>query len=107
MKITTTLISFILLLSLVQPVVMQVVQSKNISCVSGCCANNKSTKKEKENKKDCNPFLGCANTVWLSTPLDAGEVVTIKYSDKKFFLKNDNRLNKHWSKFFHPPNIEV
>ena len=89
---------------MVQPVLSQGATSMGKNCISKCCDNKKDKKQQTENK-DCNPFLACSLAAWLQSP----KVVVnhpVKYIFKQqYFIFNDNRVIKHLSSLFHPPNL--
>ena len=73
-------------------------------CISTCC-DNKQDKKQQSENKDCNPFLACSLAAWLQTP-----IITVIHPPKylyklPYLIFNDNRVIKHLSSLFHPPNL--
>ena len=89
---------------MVQPVLSNNGNTMGKNCISKCCDNNNDKKQPSENK-DCNPFLACSLAAWMQTP----KVVAnhpVKYTSKQqYFIFNDNRVIKHLSSLFHPPNL--
>ncbi len=89
---------------MVQPVLSNMGNTMGQNCISKCC-NKKQDKKEHSENKDCNPFLGCSLAAWMQTPKVALNH-PFKYAFKKqYFIFNDNRVIKHLSSLFHPPNL--
>ncbi len=78
------------------------VMSKN--CISKCC-DNKQNKNHQSENKDCNPFLGCSSAAWLQSPKVTLNHPTLYIFKQQYFVFNDNRLIKHLSSVFHPPNF--
>ena len=100
LNITAYIFSFVLLFVMVQPVIGSNGSAIGENCISKCC-----DKKQETEKKDCNPFLACSLAAWLQSPK-----VTVNHPEKylfkqQYFIFNDNRIIKHLSSLFHPPNL--
>ena len=89
---------------MVHPIIRsnRITMGKN--CICKCCDKQQDKKQQSENK-DCNPFLACSLPTWLLSP-----IVTVSHTPKyifkqQYFIFNDNRIIKHLSSLFHPPNM--
>ncbi len=104
LKIIAYIFSLVLLFVMVQPVIGSNNNAMGKNCISNCC-DKKQDKKQHSENKDCNPFLACSLAAWLQSPK-----VTVNNPEKylfkqQYFIFNDNRIIKHLSSLFHPPNM--
>ena len=80
----------------------RIIMGKN--CISKCYDKQQDKKQQSENN-DYNPFLACSLPTWLLSPK-----VTVNHPEKylfkqQYFIFNDNRIIKHLSSLFYPPNM--
>ena len=86
---------FILLFFIVQTAVSGSTSPAGKNCIRNCC-----DKKQKSEKKDCNPFLACSFAAWLQAPKIYIQHSTDVIQKKEYFTFNDNRTIKNLSSLF-------
>ena len=89
---------------MVQPLIGSNKMAMSKNCISKCC-DHKQNKKQQSENKDCNPFLGCSLAAWQQSAKIAVSDPPKFISKQQYFVFNDNRIIKHLSSLFHPPNL--
>ena len=89
---------------MVQPVIGSNKMAMSKNCISKCC-DGKQNKNQHSENKDCNPFLACSLAAWMQSPKVIISHPPQHILKQQYFVFNDNRIIKHLSSLYHPPNL--
>ena len=107
MKLTASVLLFLVTFFTVQPVLsVNKSSAKMQCCMKGHCKKKMSNKSKKGRCEgmNCNPFMGCAYCGMYILVKPAIVVIPAACKDK-IHISNDNRTVKNLSDFWHPPNF--
>lgn len=77
-----------------------------VTCSKIKCSSSKEQKKEDCPPKKCNPSLGCTSGNFYIFQYAVISVIILPASKQKICLFDDNRVSKHLTECWHPPESD-